>query len=102
MNQVEIYSKNWCSFCKKAKALLQENGIGYDEIDVTNDLDREWEMVERAKAGSVPQIFVNGEHIGGYDSLKELLESGELKRMLKQSPKRRNPRQKPPAWALKI
>ena len=57
---LEIYSKDWCPYCKKAKALLQAENLGYTEIDVTQDLEREQERVERSGRRSVPQIFVDG------------------------------------------
>ena len=70
--KVEVYHKTWCSFSRAALALLKEKGVRFEDIDVTDDEIREREMIERAHATSVPQIFVDGESIGGYDELAAL------------------------------
>jgi len=72
MTNIEIYSKDWCPFCDRAKALLKARGLDYVEIDVTDDPQRETEMRQRAGRRSVPQIFVDGEHVGGFDDLAAL------------------------------
>jgi alkyl hydroperoxide reductase subunit F len=82
MHTIEIYSKEWCPYCKKAKALLRSKGLDYREIDTTHDEVLEQEMIERSRRRTVPQIFVNGESIGGYDDLARLNASGELDRKL--------------------
>ena len=82
MNNIEIYSKDWCPYCSKAKSLLHSKGVGYIEIDVTNDEQQENEMVERSKRRTVPQIFINNESIGGYDDIAQLNATGELDRKL--------------------
>jgi alkyl hydroperoxide reductase subunit F len=82
MNQIEIYSKDWCPFCAKAKSLLQSKQYAYREIDVTGDQAREQEMIVRSGRRTVPQIFIDGEPVGGYDDLAELNASGELDRRL--------------------
>lgn len=82
MRKVEIYSKEWCPFCAKAKALLVAKGLEYIEVDVTSDFEREQEMIERSQRRTVPQIFVEGESIGGYDDLAHLNATGELDRLL--------------------
>ena len=82
MSNVEIYSKDWCPYCAKAKALLAAKGLEYVEVDVTSDLEREQEMVERSQRRTVPQIFIEGESIGGYDDLAHLNATGELDRLL--------------------
>ena len=78
MSKVEIYSKDWCPYCSKAKSLLQSKGIEYIEIDVTNDEQQENEMVERSMRRTVPQIFINSESMGGYDDIAKLNATGEL------------------------
>ncbi len=78
MSHVEIYSKDWCPHCDRAKALLERKGVAYVEIDVTNDRAREAEMRERSRRRSVPQIFIDGVHVGGSDDLHALDASGEL------------------------
>ena len=69
MARVEIYTKYWCPYCGVAKAYLREKGIAYMEVDVTNDVALEQEMRTRSGATSVPQIFIEGRHIGGSTDL---------------------------------
>jgi len=80
MTKIEIYSKEWCPYCTKAKALLKSKGLEYQEHDVTNS--GEEEMIERSGRRSVPQIFINGESLGGYDDIAGLNASGELDKLL--------------------
>lgn len=78
MAKIEIYSKDWCPYCTKAKALLRSKALEYTEIDVTSDYEKEREMVARSKRRTVPQIFIDGESIGGYDDLAQRNATGEL------------------------
>ena len=80
--QVEVYHKTWCSYSCAALALLEEKGARFEDIDVTEDEIREREMIERAHVTSVPQIFVDGESIGGYDDLAALDAHGLLNELL--------------------
>ncbi len=82
MAKVEIYTKSWCSYCASAKALLQAKNIQYREVDVTSDEGLEQEMVERSGRSTVPQIFIDSVHIGGFDDLAELDATGDLERRL--------------------
>jgi alkyl hydroperoxide reductase subunit F len=82
MANIELYSKEWCPYCAKAKALLKSKGIAYREIDVTTDERLQQEMVKRSGRRTVPQLFLEGESIGGYDDLANLNASGELDRRL--------------------
>jgi alkyl hydroperoxide reductase subunit F len=82
MNKIEIYSKDWCPYCAKAKSLLQSRKIDYSEIDITADRAQEQEMIERSNRRTVPQIFIDGESIGGYDDLASVNASGELDQRL--------------------
>lgn len=82
MNTIEVYSKEWCPYCTKAKSLLKSKDISYSEIDVTSDATGEQEMIERSQRRTVPQIFVNGESIGGYDDLASMNATGELDNLL--------------------
>ena len=76
---VEIYTSPLCGFCFRAKSLLDHKGVAYDEIDVMMNDSRRGEMTERAGGGtSVPQIFINGEHVGGCDELMMLEHQGNL------------------------
>ena len=82
MTKVEIYTKSWCPFCVRAKDYLRAKGVNFEEVDVTSDAERETEMVRRAGRTSVPQIFINNQHIGGSDDLIAAYESGELNSLL--------------------
>ena len=79
MAQVEIYTTGWCPYCARAKAVLQKKGIAYQEISLDDEPGRRSEMVERAHGGyTVPQIFIDGEHIGGCDDMVALDRKGLL------------------------
>ena len=82
MAHIEIYTKDWCGYCHRAKALLSAKGLTFEEVDVTRGGECEQEMVRRAKRRSVPQIFIDGVHIGGSDDLAALQASGELDRIV--------------------
>lgn len=82
MAKVEIYTKDWCPYSTRAKADLADKGVSFEEIDVTNDPTREQEMVARSERRTVPQIFIDGHHLGGSDDLRTLDASGELDRLL--------------------
>ena len=79
MAHVEMYGTRMCPFCVRARHLLKKKGVEYDDIRVDAEPQRRSEMVERAGgATSVPQIFIDGEHIGGCDELHELERRDEL------------------------
>ena len=78
----EIYFKSWCPYSQRALALLNEKGVEYTAIDVTEDVPREIEMRERAGRTSVPQVFIDGFHVGGYDDLALLDREGRLDPLL--------------------
>ena len=80
--EIQIYTKQWCPFCAKAKALLRAKGLEWDELDVTFDERLQQEMVARSGRRSVPEIFLGGELVGGYDELARLNATGELDRRL--------------------
>ena len=83
MADIEIYTKHWCPYCAKAKTLLKSKEPSYREIDITSDTERAEEMVRRSKRRTVPQIFIDGQSIGGYDDLAHLNATGDLDRLLK-------------------
>jgi glutaredoxin 3 len=86
MAKVEIYTTMICPYCYRAKRLLDERQAQYEEIDVMADSRRRAEMVQRAGGRtSVPQIFINGQHVGGSDDLYALDRAGRLAPMLAQS-----------------
>jgi glutaredoxin 3 len=78
MAHVEIYTTPVCPFCVRAKRLLQERGIAYDEVDVADDATLRASVIERSGRRTVPQIFIDGRSIGGYEELAALDVSGEL------------------------
>ena len=81
--KVEIFSGPQCNYCSQAKALLDEVGIKYIELDISNEQCRN-ELVRRLpRSRSVPQIFVNGEHIGGFEDLVIFKERNQLSEILK-------------------
>ena len=82
MRHITVYTTQNCFYCRKAKDLLASKGVSYEEIDVSDDADRA-RMVERAGGRrTVPQIFFDDEHIGGYVDLARLDLEGELERRL--------------------
>ncbi len=89
MKRIEIYTKSWCPFSVRAKALLDAKGLDYHEIDVTEDSAREREMIRRSGRRTVPQVFIDGEAIGGSGHLARLEASGALDRILGGGPSRR-------------
>ena len=83
MAKIEIYTKAFCSYCYRAKALLDSKKVEYEEIDITMGGPRRPEMIQRANGRStVPQIFIDGRHIGGSDDLAALDREGELDALL--------------------
>ncbi len=83
MASVEIYTKMWCPYCVRAKRLLDGKGVAYTEYDITMGGPQRAEMVERANGGStVPQIFIDGQHVGGSDDLAALEREGKLDPLL--------------------
>lgn len=83
MSGIEVYSSLWCPFCARAKALLDRKGVAYREIDVDRDPNLRQQMMQRAGGRrTVPQIFVDGRHVGGSDDLAALERAGELDALL--------------------
>jgi glutaredoxin 3 len=84
MAKIEIYTTPFCGYCARAKGLLDKKGAAYEEMDVMMDEKKRTEMRERSKRSTVPQIFINGQHIGGSDELAALEQAGKLDPMLAQ------------------
>jgi glutaredoxin 3 len=84
MARIEIYTTPFCGYCARAKGLLDAKGAAYEEMDVMMDDKKRSEMRERARRTTVPQIFINGEHIGGSDELVALEKAGRLDALLAQ------------------
>ena len=87
MTKVEIYSTMWCGYCARARALLQKKGIAFEDIDIETDTSKRDEMIKRAGGRmTVPQIFIDGQHVGGSDELALLERQGKLNAMLGLAP----------------
>jgi glutaredoxin 3 len=82
-SRILVYSQPFCGYCSAAKRLLQQKGAEFSEVDVMLEAGRRAEMIERSGGRrTVPQIFIDGRHVGGYDDLSALDRSGELDRLL--------------------
>ena len=83
MKNVEIYTGPLCAFCDFAKALLDRKGITYKEIFIGDDTNKMEEMIKKSNGmRTVPQIFIDGQHIGGNDKLNALEKDGKLNSIL--------------------
>jgi len=81
--KILVYSSPFCGYCSAAKRLLKAKGVEFTEIDVVFDHTRKLEMIERSGGRrTVPQIFIDGRHIGGFDDLSALDQVGELDELL--------------------
>lgn len=85
MPKVVIYTTHYCPYCFGAKAFLRSKDVEFEEIDVTDDPPRRAEMERLSARRTVPQIFIDGQSIGGYDDARRLDASGELDRLLGRS-----------------
>jgi glutaredoxin 3 len=82
MKKVEIYTTQWCPYCTAAKALLEDKGVAFEEVDADSP-DVRMAMVQRANGRrTVPQIFIGDTHVGGYDDLSALERRGALDPLL--------------------
>ncbi|MEM8640360.1 MAG: glutaredoxin 3 [Cyanobacteria bacterium P01_G01_bin.54] len=80
---VEIYTWTWCPFCIRAKALLDQKGVDYTEYSLDGDEAGRAQMADRSNGRrSLPQIFINDQHIGGCDDLYGLEQAGKLNPLL--------------------
>jgi glutaredoxin 3 len=81
--KVVIYSTGWCPYCTRARQLLKDKGVDFEEIDVDARPGARTEMAARSGRSSVPQIFIGATHVGGCDDLHALEASGRLDTLLK-------------------
>ncbi|WP_395771750.1 glutaredoxin 3 [Arenimonas sp.] len=86
MADILIYSAAVCPYCVAAKNFLKARGLDYREIRIDQNADARTEMLSLAKRTSVPQIFVNGTHVGGFDDMVALDRAGHFQPLLEQSP----------------
>ena len=86
MPKVELYTTASCAFCMAAKMLLKQKGLDYTEIRVDIDMARREEMLQRAHRRTIPQIFINDQHVGGYEDLVAAAKSGKLEQLAGTAP----------------
>jgi glutaredoxin 3 len=79
---VTLYVSDWCPYCQRAKGLLKQKNVAFDEINVEEDATSREEMIVRSQRRTVPQIFIGDRHVGGFDELSALDSSGELDRLI--------------------
>ncbi len=82
MAAITIYTTNYCPYCVKAKDLLKRKGLAYEEISAEDDAVREAMILKAGGRRTVPQIFINDQHIGGCDDLYALDKAGKLDPLL--------------------
>ena len=84
MKNIIMYTGPFCSFCEAAKRLFKRNNLNFEEIDISMEESLRDEMIKKSNGKrTIPQIFFNSEHIGGYQELRALEKNGELENSLK-------------------
>lgn len=80
MKDVKIYTVNYCPYCKRAKKILEQQGVEFEDVDITYDEEQMRPKLAKMTGGrdSVPQIFVDGQSIGGCTDLEEIISSGKF------------------------
>jgi glutaredoxin 3 len=82
MPTVQMYATALCPYCVRARRLLKRKGIEFEEIRVDKDQDQMRTMIQRSQRTTVPQVFIGGQHIGGYDDMAALDQAGKLDPLL--------------------
>ena len=82
MTRIQIYTTRWCGYCVRAKALLDQKGIAYDEVSLDDDPGFRRNLFDLTGGWTVPQILIDGTPIGGYTELWQLEKSGALDEQL--------------------
>lgn len=82
MPQIEIYTVDWCGYCRAAERFFERRGVAFTNIDVTDDAPKRAWLAETTGQATVPQIFIDGRSIGGYSDLKALDAQGGLAQLL--------------------
>lgn len=83
MREIEIYTRSTCGFCHRAKHLLESKGLSFTEYDIGREPERRAEMMQRAPGRyTVPQIFIDGQHVGDCTELHALERAGKLDPLL--------------------
>ncbi len=86
MPHVVVYTTAICPYCVRAKMLLTRKGVSYEEIRIDHDHARMVEMIQRSRRRTVPQVFIDDYHVGGYDDMAELDAFGKLDPLLGLAP----------------
>ncbi|HET9622089.1 MAG TPA: glutaredoxin 3 [Kofleriaceae bacterium] len=92
--QVTIYTRQWCGYCSAAERLLKNKGVAFENIDLTGDNARRKWLADLTGRTTVPQIFIGGQAIGGFDDMNALERAGKLDALLAGPGSGENP--KPP------
>jgi glutaredoxin 3 len=79
---IEIYTTDWCPYCVRAKALLKKKGWAFTEVNVEGDDEKRAWLVETTGRRTVPQVFIGGQAVGGFDDIAALDRKGELDRLV--------------------
>ena len=80
--QVKIYTRQWCGYCSAAERLLKNKGVTFENIDCTGDSEKRQWLVQATGRTTVPQIFIDGQPIGGFDDMRALERAGTLDKLL--------------------
>ncbi len=80
--QVKIYTRQACGYCTAAERLLKDKGVAFETIDCTGDREKRRWLADLTGSSTVPQIFIDGKAIGGYDDMRALERRGELDKLL--------------------
>jgi glutaredoxin 3 len=80
--RIVMYATGWCPYCTRARRLFESKGVAFEEIDIDEVEGARAEMRKRSGRTSVPQIFINDRHVGGYDDTKALDDAGQLDPLL--------------------
>jgi glutaredoxin 3 len=83
MPDIQIYTSTICPYCIMAKRLLDKKGVSYNEMNVDENPELRLEMMQRTKRRTVPQIYIDDYHVGGYDDLYALEREKKLDNLLK-------------------
>jgi GrxC family glutaredoxin len=79
---IKVYTKDFCPYCVRAKSLLTQLGLDYEEVALGSDIEKIGELVKETGMRTLPQIFISNKLIGGYDDLKSLVDSGKIQDIL--------------------
>ena len=82
MASITMYTSQYCPFCKRAEQLLESKKVSINRVDVGQDSEQRLIMIERSGRHTVPQIFINNQHIGGCQELENLEQTGHLDTLL--------------------